>query len=100
MYCHAFVILWYKFEFIRHKSNDFNQPILVREIEIIVNRMVRAYNDMGVTSEMFNEAMELPQIKANNWERILVLDDAYMSLSIFKDTPMLCFWIKMKQSTS
>ena len=55
---------------------------------------------MGVTSEMFNEAMELPQIKANNWERILVLDDAYMSLSIFKDTPMLCFWIKMKQSTS
>ena len=85
---------------ILHKSSDFNQPILVREIEIIENRMVRAFNDMGATSEMFNEAMELPQIKANNWERILVLDDAYMVLTIFKDTPMLCFWIKMKQSTS
>lgn len=85
---------------ILHKSNDFNQPILVKEIEIIVNRLVRAFNDMGATSEMFNEAMELPQIKANNWERILVLDDAYMVLTIFKDTPMLCFWIKMKQPTS
>jgi len=72
----------------------------VREIEIIVNRMVRAFNDMGTTLEVFNKEIELPQIKANNWERILVLDDAYMSLTIFKDTPMLCFWIKMEQPSS
>jgi len=32
---------------ILHKNNDFNQPMLVREIEIIVNRMVKVFNDMG-----------------------------------------------------
>ena len=32
---------------ILHKNNDLNQPILAREIEIIVNRMVKAFNDMG-----------------------------------------------------
>ena len=81
---------------ILHKNNDINQPILVREIEIIVNRMVRAFNDMGANFNLFDRELEFPQIKEDKWERILILDDAYMSLTKFKNVPMLCFFIKMK----
>lgn len=81
---------------ILHKNNDINQPILVREIEIIVNRMARAFNDMGANFNLFDRELEFPQIKEDKWERILILDDAYMSLTKFKNVPMLCFFIKMK----
>lgn len=81
---------------ILHKSNDLNQPILTREIEIIVNRIVRVFNDMGATFSLFNEAVEVPLIKADNWNRILILNDADVCLTKFKDTPMLCLWIKSK----
>ena len=81
---------------ILHKSNDLNQPILTREIEIIVNRIVRVFNDMGATFSLFNEAVEVPLIKADNWNRILMLNDADVCLTKFKDTPMLCLWIKSK----
>lgn len=81
---------------ILHKNNDINQPILVREIEIIVNRMARAFNDMGANFNWFDRELEFPQIKEDRWDRILILDDAYMSLTKFKNVPMLCFFIKMK----
>lgn len=82
---------------ILHKNNDLNQPVLVREIEIIVNRMVKVFNDMGANFTLFDEAVELPQLKADNWNRILVLNDADICLTKFKETPMLCLWIKLKQ---
>ena len=82
---------------ILHKNNDLNQPMLVREIEIIVNRMVKVFNDMGANFTLFDEAVELPQLKADNWNRILVLNDADICLTKFKETPMLCLWIKLKQ---
>lgn len=82
---------------ILHKNNDLNQPTLVREIEIIVNRMVKVFNDMGANFTLFDEAVELPQLKADNWNRILVLNDADICLTKFKETPMLCLWIKLKQ---
>ena len=82
---------------ILHKNNDLNQPILAREIEIIVNRMVKAFNGMGANFTLFNEAVELPQLKADNWYRALMLKDADICLTKFKDTPMLCLWIKLKQ---
>lgn len=82
---------------ILHKNNDLNQPMLVREIEIIVNRMVKVFNDMGANFTLFDEAVELPQLKADNWNRILVLNDANICLTKFKETPMLCLWIKLKQ---
>lgn len=82
---------------ILHKNNDLNQPILAREIEIIVNRMVKVFNDMGANFTLFNEAVELPQLKADNWYRALMLKDADICLTKFKDTPMLCLWIKLKQ---
>ena len=82
---------------ILHKNNDLNQPMLVREIEIIVNRMVKVFNDLGANFTLFDEAVELPQLKADNWNRILVLNDADICLTKFKETPMLCLWIKLKQ---
>ena len=83
---------------ILYKHNDLNQPILAREIEIIVNRMVKVFNDMGATFTPFDEAVELPQLKVDNWRRTLVLNDADICLTKFKDAPMLCLWINLKQS--
>ena len=82
---------------ILHKSFDLKQPILTKEIEIIVNRIVRVFNEMGANFALFNEAIELPQLKADNWNRILILNDADVCLTKFKDTPMLCLWIKPKK---
>lgn len=55
---------------------------------------------MGATFALFNEAVEIPQLKANNWNRILILNDADVCLTKFKDSPMLCLWIKLKQPMS
>ena len=52
---------------------------------------------MEATRTFFDEAVELPQLKADNWNRILVLNDADICLTKFKETPMLCLWIKLKQ---
>ena len=83
---------------ILYKHNDLNQPILAREIEIIVNRMVKVFNDMGATFTPFDESMELPQLKVDNWRRTLVLNDADICLTKFKDAPMLCLWVNLKLS--
>ena len=85
---------------ILHKNNDLKQPILMREIEIIVNRIVRVFNSMGAAFALFDEAVEVPQLKANNWNRILMLNDADVCLTKFKDTPMLCLWVKLKRPIS
>lgn len=52
---------------------------------------------MEATRTFFEEAVELPQLKADNWYRALMLKDADICLTKFKDTPMLCLWIKLKQ---
>ena len=82
---------------ILHKNTDLNQPILGREIEILVNRMVKVFNDMGADFALFDTAVELPQLKSDTWQRVLMLNDADICLTKFKDTPMLCLWIKLKQ---
>ena len=82
---------------ILHKNNDLKQPILAKELEIITNRIVRVFNDMGATFTLFDEAVEIPLLKADNWNRFLTLNDADVCLTRFKDTPMLCLWIKLKQ---
>ena len=82
---------------ILHKHTDLTQPILGREIEILVNRMVRAFNDMGANCVLFDAVVELPQLRSDTWQRVLILNDAEISLTKFKDTPMLCLWIKLKQ---
>lgn len=45
----------------------------------------------------FDETVELPQLKTDNWYRTLMLTDADICLTKFKDAPMLCLWIKLKQ---
>ena len=82
---------------ILHKNNDLNQPILAREIEIIVNRMVRVFNEMGANCAFYDETAELPTLKSDSWCRIVVSQDAEIYLTKFHDTPMLCLWIKLKQ---
>ncbi|MCR9012132.1 hypothetical protein [Gabonibacter chumensis] len=82
---------------ILHKNNNLNQPILVKEIEIIVNRIAKVFNDTGASFTLFNEIVELPQLKSDAWNRILMLNDADICLTKFKDAPMLCLWIKLKQ---
>lgn len=80
-----------------HKNNDLRQPILVKELEIIVNRIVRVFNEMGATFALFDEMVEIPLMKEDNWNRTLILDDADVCLTKFGDTAMLCLWIKLKK---
>ena len=83
-----------------HKNNDFNQPILAKEIEIIVNRLTKVFNDMGADFSLFDEKVELPLLKADKWNRILMLNDADLGLTKFENKPMLCLWIKFKHPIS
>lgn len=82
---------------ILHKNYNINKSILVKEIKIIVNRMVRVFNEMGAHFSLFDETIELPQLKADNWYRLMRLNDADVCLTKFKEKPMLCLWIKLKE---
>ena len=84
-------------DIILYKSNDLNQPLFAKEIEIIVNRIVKAFNDMGATLALFDESVEMSLIRTDSWCRVLMLNDADVYLTRFKDVPMLCLWIKLKQ---
>ena len=68
----------------------------MKEIEIIVNRVVRIFNEMGGDFALFDEVVELPLLKEDNWNRMLMLNDADVGLTKFKNTAMLCLWIKFK----
>ena len=81
---------------ILHKNNDVNQLVLIREIEIIVNRLAHAFNGMGAAFSLFDKDIELPQIREDKWSRILELNDVDMCLTKFSQVSMLCFWIKLK----
>jgi hypothetical protein len=81
---------------ILHKNNDFNQSVLAKEIEIIVNRMVRVFNETGANFTLFDWDKEYPLIEADNWNRTLMLNDADICLTKFPQTPMLCLWIRLK----
>lgn len=83
-----------------YKNDDISQPILIQEIEFIVNRVVHAFNGMGATFSLFDKELEYSQIKADNWSRVLLLNDAEMCLTKFQKVPMLCFWIKPKTISS
>lgn len=81
---------------ILYKSNDTNQPLLMKEIEIVVNRLVHAFNNMGAKFSPFAPQQEWPLIKEDKWNRVLELDDVYMCLTKVAKEPRLCFWIKLK----
>ncbi|WP_077152586.1 hypothetical protein [Bacteroides bouchesdurhonensis] len=52
------------------------------------------------TTDIKYEEMDFSQIKADNWSRVLLLNDAEMCLTKFQKVPMLCFWIKPKTISS
>ena len=59
------------------KNKKANQLLLIQEIEIIVNRLVYVFNNLGATFTLFNRELEIPQIQTGNWNRILIC--RYMS---------------------
>ena len=82
------------------KNKKANQLLLIQEIEIIVNRFVYVFNNLGATFTLFNRELEIPQIQTGNWNRILILNDADICLTKVKEPSMLCLWIKLKQPVS
>lgn len=82
---------------ILYKNNGINQLLLMREIEIIVNRLTNVFNDLGANFHSFDPQIEWPQITEDNWNRTLILRDADVCLTKFKKVPMLCLWIKLKR---
>lgn len=83
---------------ILYKNHIASQLLLIQEIEIIVNRLVHAFNDLGATFGLFNRDIEMTQIKADNWGRVLRLDDADIGLTTVKEPLRLCLWIKLRPS--
>lgn len=81
---------------ILHKNKRASQLLLVQEIEIIVNRLVRSFNEMGATFSPFNKEVEISQIHTGNWNRILKLNDADICLTNAKK-PFILLWIILKQ---
>lgn len=82
------------------KNKKANQLLLIQEIEIIVNRLVYVFNNLGATFALFNRELEIPQIQTDNWNRILILNDVDICLTKVKEPSMLCLWIKLKQPIS
>lgn len=82
---------------ILHKNTDIHVPLSVKEITIIVNRIANAFNSIGASWPPFNPDVEWPLLQSDSWSRTLVLDDAVLVLSKFKDIPMLEFLIKLKE---
>ena len=82
-----------------HKNNNVNQPILIQEIEIIVNRLVCLFNsdNIGIVYDLFDKDIEIPRFETDNWCRSFLLNIAEVGLTKFKQSSMLCLWIKFKQ---
>lgn len=85
---------------ILHKNKRASQLLLIQEIEIIVNRLVRSFNEMGATFSLFNKEVEISQMQTGNWNRILELNDADICLTNAQEPFMLYIWINIKQSIS
>lgn len=80
-----------------YKRQDTKPLLPSREVEIIVNRLVKSFEEFTGLVGMFNEEIELPQLLKDQWEgRTWVFQDADMKLMKFKGSSLLCFSIKLK----
>lgn len=52
------------------KRNGLNQSILLREIEIIVNRISKVFANIGFEYQPFQFETESEQLKEDNWIRL------------------------------
>lgn len=83
---------------ILHKRQS--RILLVQEIEIMVNRIASAFNDLGSAFPLFNRDIEILQINEDRWVRVLALNDANIYLTILREMPMLYLLIKLKQGNT
>ena len=83
---------------ILYKNKDIYQPLHIREVEIVVNRLVNVFNEIGVDLPPFDSEVELPHMKDDQWKRTIILDDCEICLTKFEKHPMLCLFIKLKKS--
>lgn len=85
---------------ILHKNKRASQLLLIQEIEIVVNRLVRSFNEIGATFSLFNKEVEFSQMRTGNWNRILKLNDADIYLTNAQDPFMLYLWINVRHPVS
>ena len=85
---------------ILHKNKRASQLLLIQEIEIVVNRLVRSFNEIGATFSLFNKEVEFSQMRTGNWNRILKLNDADIYLTNAQDSFMLYLWINVRHPVS
>lgn len=83
---------------ILYKNTDVYKALHIREVEIIVNRIVNVFNETGANLPLFDSKEELSCIKADRWKRILTLDDYEICLTKFEKYPILCLYINLKNS--
>lgn len=80
-----------------YKRQDTKPLLPSREVEIIVNRLVKSFEESNNLAGMFNKEIELPQLLKDQWEgRTWVFQDADMKLMKFKGSSLLCFSIKLE----
>ena len=75
------------------KNIDVNSHLLIKEVEILVNRHARAFNEVGAQFYNFNWELEFPQILADNWFRDVRVNDMRLKLTRLPDVPKFCFII-------
>ena len=78
------------------KNLDTNNFILIKEIEILVNRYARAFNEIGAQFCNFNWELEFTKILADSWSREVRVNNMLLKLTRLPGTPKFCFsiWIK------
>lgn len=83
---------------ILYKDKDIYQPLHIKEVGIVVNRLVNVFKEIGIDLPLFDSEVELPHMKDDKWKRTIILDDCEIYLTKFEKHPMLCLFIKLKKS--
>lgn len=79
-----------------HKNINIKDSIYIQEVEIIVNRIARIFNSMGVEFKLFDKETDWAQIRSENWRREVEFNGAKTYLAKLKDIPALYFFIEFK----
>ncbi len=83
---------------ILHKNVKANRPLYFKEIEIVVNRYVKAFNTLGLNIEFFDNQKEPKQLLEDQWPgRPIEFKDIDVCLTKFPQAALLCCWIKLKK---
>lgn len=83
---------------ILYKDKDIYKPLHIKEVAIVVNRLVNVFNEIGADLPLFDSEVELPHIKDDKWKRTIILDGNEICLTKFEKHPILCLFITLKKS--